>query len=55
VTNSAKVRFRVGFIRVGRTVAQLTFASVPHEDMSAPHFRELVQRAGDRLLELGKG
>lgn len=52
VTEDMAVRFRVGFVRMGRAVAQLTFVSAPNDDMSASHFRELVVRAGDRLLEL---
>ena len=46
------VRFRVGFIRVRHYVADLLFVTAPHDDMSTAHFRALVVRAGDRLLEL---
>ncbi|MGN6132664.1 MAG: hypothetical protein ACTHOK_20220 [Nocardioidaceae bacterium] len=46
------VRFRVGFVRVGSRVAQLTFAPAPHDDMTATAFHDLVLRAGDRLHEL---
>jgi DNA-directed RNA polymerase specialized sigma24 family protein len=46
------VRFRIGFIRVGNRVAELTFAPAPHDDMSARSFHDLVVRAGDRLREL---
>jgi hypothetical protein len=53
VSDKRAVHFRVGFVRVGHTVAQLTFVSAPHDDMSDQHFRDLVVRAGDRLLELG--
>ncbi|MGZ4493379.1 MAG: hypothetical protein ACXVWU_01640 [Nocardioides sp.] len=52
ISSSEKVRFRVGFVRVGTRVAQLTFAPSPHDDMSDQHFHDLVARAGDRLLEL---
>ncbi len=53
VSTHETVRFRVGFVRVGARVAQLTFAPAPHDDMSARHFHDLVVRAGDRLRELG--
>jgi hypothetical protein len=53
VTAKETVRFRLGFVRVGATVAELTFAPAPHDDMSDQDFRELVARAGDRLRELG--
>jgi hypothetical protein len=46
------VRFRVGFVRVANRVAQLTFASGPHDDISGADFRDVVVRAGDRLHEL---
>ncbi len=46
------VGFRVGFVRVGRTVAQLTFAPTPEDDMTDLAFRALLVRAGDRLREL---
>ena len=52
VTEHETVRFRVGFVRVGDRVAQVTFAPTPREDMSSEQFRELVGRAGDRLREL---
>jgi hypothetical protein len=47
------VRFRVGFVRVGRTVAQVTFAPSPRDDISEANFRALLIRSGDRLRELG--
>jgi hypothetical protein len=53
VTQKTTVRFRLGFVRVGRTVAQLTFAPAPSDDMTATSFRALLVRAGDRLRELG--
>lgn len=53
VNNQQKVRFRLGFVRVGRTVAQLTFAPSPADDMTATSFRSLLVRSGDRLRELG--
>jgi DNA-directed RNA polymerase specialized sigma24 family protein len=52
VSERESVRFRLGFVRVGNKVAQLTFASAPHDDMSTAHFHDLVVRAGDRLREL---
>ncbi len=52
ISEREAVRFRVGFVRIGRTVAQLTFVSGPRIDIAGPRFRALVQRAGDRLLEL---
>jgi hypothetical protein len=53
VDETMKVRFRLGFVRVGRSVAQLTFAPSPRDDMSDQAFRSLLVRAGDRLRELG--
>lgn len=53
VSSHETVPFRVGFVRVGNRVAQLTFAPAPHDDMSAKSFHDLVVRAGDRLRELG--
>ncbi len=42
-----------GFVRVGDTVAQLTFAPAPSDDMTATGFHSLLVRSGDRLRELG--
>ena len=53
VNDKQKVRFRLGFVRVGRTVTQLTFAPSPVDDMTATSFHALLVRAGDRLRELG--
>jgi DNA-directed RNA polymerase specialized sigma24 family protein len=53
VNDKQKVRFRLGFVRVGRTVAQLTFAPSPADDMTATNFHALLVRSGDRLRELG--
>lgn len=53
VNEKMSVRFRVGFVRDGDTVAQLTFVSSPRDDIRPAHFRDLVVRAGDRLGELG--
>lgn len=53
VNERMSVRFRVGFVRQGDTVAQLTFVSSPREDIRPVHFRDLMVRAGDRLGELG--
>jgi DNA-directed RNA polymerase specialized sigma24 family protein len=52
VTDHQKVHFRVGFVRVDNLVAQLTFATAPHDDMTSSGFHDLVVRAGDRLREL---
>jgi DNA-directed RNA polymerase specialized sigma24 family protein len=52
VSERKVVHFRVGFVRVGRYVADLLFVSAPEDDMTTAHFRALVVRAGDRLLEL---
>jgi len=52
VSQHETVRFRVGFIREGARVAQLTFSPGQHDDMSYVDFRALLVRAGDRLLEL---
>ena len=52
ISEKESIRFRVGFVRVGRTVAQLTFASAPRYDITPQRFQALVQRAGDRLGEL---
>lgn len=53
VNERMSVRFRVGFVRRGATVAQLTFVAAPRDDIRPVHFRDLVVRAGDRLGELG--
>jgi DNA-directed RNA polymerase specialized sigma24 family protein len=52
VSAKQKVHFRLGFVRVGNTVAQLTFAPSPRDDMTSPAFHALLERAGDRLREL---
>ena len=53
ISDKQKVRFRLGFVRVGNTVAQLTFAPAPSDDMTATGFHSLLVRSGDRLRELG--
>jgi DNA-directed RNA polymerase specialized sigma24 family protein len=53
ISDKRKVRFRLGFVRVGNTVAQLTFAPAPSDDMTATGFHSLLVRSGDRLRELG--
>jgi hypothetical protein len=53
VSERRAVRFRVGFVRMGRAVAQLTFVSAPRDDIRGSDFRALTVRAGDRLRELG--
>ena len=54
ISEQEAVRFRVGFVRVGRTVGQLTFVSAPKDDIASQRFRALVRRAGDRLRELDR-
>ncbi|QWZ06852.1 hypothetical protein KRR39_15150 [Nocardioides panacis] len=53
ISDKQKVRFRLGFVRVGDTVAQLTFAPAPSDDMTATGFHSLLVRSADRLRELG--
>jgi DNA-directed RNA polymerase specialized sigma24 family protein len=54
ISRRASVTFRVGFVRVGATVAQLTFSpGGPAQTVSAADFRDVVARAADRLHELG--
>lgn len=52
VARNERVRFRLGFVRVGRQVAQVTFAPTTGADMSDADFDRLVVRAGERLREL---
>lgn len=52
VSPDRELRFRLGFVRVGRHVAQLTFTSSGTDDMSRAAFDALLLRAGDRLREL---
>jgi hypothetical protein len=52
VSPDRDVRFRLGFVRVGRHVAQLTFTPSDADDMSRAAFDALLLRAGDRLREL---
>jgi hypothetical protein len=52
VSERESVEFRVGFVRVGRAVAQVTFAPARGQDVTGPAFRDLLVRAGDRLREL---
>ena len=53
VSKTEKVRFRVGFVQVGRRVAQLTFAPTSSDDMTDRSFDALLVRAGERLRQLG--
>ena len=46
------VRFDVGFVRVGRHVAQVTFLPAGRAAMRDGDFRDLLVRAGQRLAEL---
>lgn len=52
ISEREAIRFRVGFVRIGRTVAQLTFVSAPRIDITPDRFQSLVVRAGERLREL---
>ena len=52
VSETDTVRFRLGFVRVGKKVAQLTFTPSADDDMSQAAFGALLTRAGDRLREL---
>jgi DNA-directed RNA polymerase specialized sigma24 family protein len=52
ISQRKAVEFRVGFVRTGRRVAQVTFVPAPHDDITPAHFHDLLVRAGDRLLEL---
>ncbi len=54
VTDKRKVSFRLGFVRVGDRVAQLTFSPSSSDDTSDPAFDALLVRCGDRLRELGR-
>jgi hypothetical protein len=47
------VSFRLGFVRVGDAVAEVTFSPVAGDDIPAVRFRDLVLRAGQRLRGLG--
>ncbi|QNN53737.1 hypothetical protein [Nocardioides mesophilus] len=53
VSEKESIGFRVGFVAVGSTVAQLTFAPSTGADMTGKQFESLLGRAGDRLRELG--
>ncbi len=53
VSEDSDVIFDVGFVRRGRSVAQVTFLPAGRADLSDDEFRSLVLRAGDRLGELG--
>jgi len=52
VSKSASVKFWIGLVRIGDTVAQVTFSPTARHDVSAEQFGSLVERAGDRLREL---
>jgi len=53
IADDVSVLFRLGFVRVGAAVAQVTFSPSTDEDMSRQQFGALVVRAGHRLRELG--
>lgn len=50
--HKATISYWTGVVRDGRYVAQLTLTPVGRYDLSAPTFRALVVRAGERLEEL---
>jgi hypothetical protein len=52
VSSSEKVPFRVGYVRAGRSVAELRFTPTPGADLAEGVFGSLLTRAGDRLREL---
>lgn len=52
-SESTSIRFRLGFVRFGRKVAQVTFVSAPRGDIAPARFDALLVRAGDRLREIG--
>lgn len=54
VTAHRTVTFRLGFVRAGNVVAELTFAPAADADLSARRFRKLVDRAGERLRALAQ-
>lgn len=53
ISERGTVLFRLGFVRVGDKVAQVTFSPTGARDVSPRQFEALVVRAGDRLRELG--
>ena len=52
ISDDASVLFRLGFVRAGDTVTQVTFSPTVSQDMPPARFDALVARAGDRLREL---
>ncbi len=52
ISDDESVRFRIGFVRVRDTVAQVTFSPARRDDIAPRQFDALVTRAGDRLGEL---
>lgn len=52
ISDTTSVAFRVGFVRVGKVVARLTFVPTSKDDMDPATFEALVRRAGERLREL---
>jgi hypothetical protein len=52
VSASERVPFRVGFVRFGRSVAELTFTPAPGADLTPASLDALLVRAGDRLAQL---
>ncbi len=49
-----RVQVRVGLVQVGRHVAQLSFTPAPQADLAQRGFDGVLDRAGDRLGELGR-
>ncbi len=54
VTGSSTVRFRLGLVRAGSRVAELSLSPVEGADLSSAAFDALLQRAGDRLAASGR-
>ena len=52
VADGAEVSYRLGIVRVGARVAELSFSGTPDADIGDEAFAALVLRAGERLDEL---
>ncbi len=52
LADSAEVTYRLGIVRVGGRVAELSFSGTPDADVGGDAFADLVLRAGERLREL---
>lgn len=53
ISSKRSLDYWLGFVRDGDRVAQIAFSSVGGFDISAVQFRALIDRAGQRLRELG--